>query len=176
MTEERDPRAVERPPNVVRASEVPETETRKGPFAFRRRQLGAAAGSRMLGCSEMVLPPGARSFPLHFHAANEEAIYVLEGEGTLRLGAGSCAISAGDYVALPPGEEAAHQLVNMGGEDLRYLVFSTMVAPDVTFYPDSRKLGVFVGAAPGGPREARRLTAYFPEGAAVDFWQDEDGA
>lgn len=50
-----------------------------------RKQLGALAGSEKLGCSLYQLPPGCHSFPDHFHYANEEAIYVLEGQGRLRL-------------------------------------------------------------------------------------------
>jgi uncharacterized cupin superfamily protein len=50
-----------------------------------RKQLGAVAGSEKLGCSLYPLPPGCRSFPEHFHYANEEVIYVLEEKGRLRL-------------------------------------------------------------------------------------------
>ena len=53
---------------------------------FRQKQLGAAAGSERLGCSLYELPPGAQPWSYHYHAANEEALYVLSGTGTLRLG------------------------------------------------------------------------------------------
>jgi uncharacterized cupin superfamily protein len=32
-----------------------------------------------------VVPPGRRAWPYHYHLENEEAIYVLEGLGTLRI-------------------------------------------------------------------------------------------
>jgi hypothetical protein len=35
-----------------------------------------------------------------------------------------------------------------------------MIEPDVVVYPDSGKIGIFVGSAPGGPRENRTLHKY----------------
>ncbi|SEU36571.1 cupin domain-containing protein [Stigmatella erecta] len=87
-----------------------------------------------------------------YHLANEEAIYVLAGQGSLRLGEETLPLKAGDYVALPAGPGTAHQLFNEGPEPLRYLALSTMQAPDIVMYPDSRKVGVFGGAAPGETR------------------------
>ena len=144
-----------------------------GRSAFSRKKLGAAAASRKLGCSLMKLPPGKRSWPRHYHAANEEAIYVLKGSGTLRLGEEEILISAGDYIALLPDENAAHQLVNTSGTPLEYLCFSTMIEPDVVIYPDSTKVGLFVGAAPGGPVEKREMKIFLDLNAIVEYWDDE---
>lgn len=52
---------------------------------LRRKQLGNAAGGEQLGCSLYEMPPGQESWPYHYHTANEEAMYVLAGRGTLRL-------------------------------------------------------------------------------------------
>jgi uncharacterized cupin superfamily protein len=54
------------------------------PFTWRRARLGRQAGARQLGASLFELPPGASSFPLHVHHANEEMIVVLSGRPTLR--------------------------------------------------------------------------------------------
>lgn len=149
-------------------------QTRGEKYGTRRRQLGAAAGGRELGCSLVELPPGRASWPYHFHLANEEAIYVLEGAATLRLPDGELGLKAGDYVALPAGAASAHQLVNRSGAPCRYLATSTMREPDVTVYPDSGKVGVFAGAAPGGPKEQRTLNAFLPLESAVDYWAGEE--
>jgi len=66
----------------------------------------------MLGFSLYELPPGASAFPSNFHCANEEALYVLEGEGTLRLGDKEIALRKGHFVTLPPGVGNAHRLFN----------------------------------------------------------------
>ena len=130
----------------------------------KTKRLGAAAGGKKLGCSLYEQPPGKRAFPYHCHFANEEAVYVLEGEGTLRIGAKEVPLRAGDYVALPVGEETAHQIINSSTATLRYLCFSTSIEPEVVKYPDSGKVGLMAGlpAHPGvprhpAPRRARRL-------------------
>jgi uncharacterized cupin superfamily protein len=121
-------------------------------FGHRRKSLGSAAGGEKLGCSLYEVPPGRRAWPYHYHLANEEAVYVLEGSGTLRIGGEEISISEGDYVALPARAEAAHQIVNDSEVVLRYLCFSTLVEPDVMIYPDSGKVGIFGGLR----QEARR--------------------
>jgi uncharacterized cupin superfamily protein len=136
---------------------------------FRRKELGDAAGSDQLGCSLYELPPGERSWPYHYHTANEEAIYVLAGEGVLRADDGEHDLTAGDFVTFPADERGGHQVVNDGDGPLRYLAVSTMNEPDVTVYPEMEKFGVYVGAPPGG-RGERSLHGYYPIDAAVDYW------
>ena len=162
-------------PHLVHESDLPWSETRHGSrVAIRRKQLGAAAKGRKLGCSLIQLLPGKQSWRRHYHLANEEAIYVLAGTGRLRLGEDTLPVKAGDYVALPAGPGCAHQLFNDGTEPLRYLALSTMEEPDVCVYPDSKKVGVFAGAAPGGDKAARTLLAYLPLSAEVDYWSGEE--
>jgi uncharacterized cupin superfamily protein len=148
-------------------------ETDRGQTRFRRKRLGAAAGGESLGCSLYEVPPGGRSWPYHYHTANEEALFVLDGRGTLRAGETTHPLRPGDYVAFPVGESGAHRVRNDGDEPLRYLVVSTMTEPDVTVYPDSGKLGVFAGAPPGGQGE-RTVHGYFRQADAVDYWTDEE--
>lgn len=138
----------------------------KGAFAFVRKRLGAAAGGKMLGTSWFELQPGKKAFPFHYHLANEEAIFVLEGEGVLRLGEEEVPLRPGDYVALPPGPPA-HQVQNRANAPLRFLALSTMIEPEVAVYPDSRKIGVLA-------REKAGLAAYHREGGAVDYYEGEE--
>ena len=138
----------------------------------RRKQLGAAAGSRKLGCSLFEIPPGKRPFPYHWHTANEEAIYVLSGRGMLRLAGEEMPLSAGDYVACPVGEEGAHQVINDSDEPLRFLCVSEMIAPEVVVQPDSDKIGVIVGSAPGAT-EGCTLLAWFRRGDGLTFDAEE---
>ena len=74
-------------PNVVGDGDQEWDERSHGEKSgYRRKQLGWAAGSEQLRCSLYEVPPGRRAFPYHYHLANEEALYVLEGSGTLRTG------------------------------------------------------------------------------------------
>jgi uncharacterized cupin superfamily protein len=141
-----------------------------GEHTFRRKELAAAVDADALGASLYELPPGARSWPYHYHTANEEALYVLAGEGTLRAADGEHDLAAGDYVALPADESGGHQVVNDGDGPLRYLAVSTMEEPDVTRYPEMGKVGVFVGAPPGG-RGERSFHAYYDADGTVDYWE-----
>lgn len=150
------------------------TERDQNETAFRRKRLAAAAGGDEIGCSLYELPPGKRSWPLHYHTGNEEAVYVLAGEGTARLADGTHPLSPGTYLALPAGEDGAHQFVNDGDEPLRYLAISTMNDPDVTVYPEQGTFGVFAGAPPGGDGE-RTVEGFYRPADAVDYWDPTGG-
>lgn len=127
---------------VVHVDDVPAREIGRGNFAAKPKWLAWAAGNRKLGCTLFELPSGKKSFPYHWHTANEEGLYMLEGECTLRLAGKEIPLRAGHYVAFPIGEEGAHQLINNSGASCRYLCFSTMQDPEVVIYPDSGKVGV----------------------------------
>ncbi len=160
-----------RPKNIVASAEVPIEETSRGKkFQSLRRRLGAAAGGEKLGCSLYELPPGKAAFPLHAHLSNEEAVYLLEGEGVLRLGDAEHPIRAGDYMAFRAGGDA-HQIVNRSGAPLRFLALSTMSYPEVARYPESQKVGVIAGP----PRPDRRhILGVYRLSSAVDYWEGEE--
>jgi uncharacterized cupin superfamily protein len=145
MTESR------RHPHVVNIEEVPPAEESLGDFGRRGRRLGSQAGGRGLGCSHFEVAPGKTAFPFHWHSAIEEAIYVLEGTGTLRMGDTRVELRAGDYVAIPAGPEGAHALSNTGAGPLRYLCMSGAATPttlDIVGYPDSKKVAFASGVDP----------------------------
>lgn len=174
----------------VNETELEWTETDRGEARFKRKQLAEAADGDPIGCSLYELPPGHKSWPFHYHTANEEAIYVLEGTGTIRLATaadepgvdepeadhagpdGTHELAAGTYVALPADESGGHRVLNDSDGRLRYLAISTMVEPDVTVYPDSGTFGVYVGSPPGG-REERSLEGYYDAEDTVGYWDDE---
>jgi len=157
----------------VNADDLEWRETEHGETHFRRKQLSGAAGGEDLGCSLYELPPGGKAWPFHWHTGNAEALYVLAGEGHLRTEGGEHRLRPGDYAALPTGEGGAHRVVNDRDAPLRYLMMSTMRAPDVTVYPDSDKIGVYGDSPPGGDRD-RTVDGYFRRGDAVDYWLGEE--
>lgn len=160
---------------VANERDVEWTEVSHGErFGYRRKSLGAATGGEKLGASLYEVPPGRRAWPRHYHLANEEAIYVLEGSGTLRIGVEEIPVSKGDYATLPAGEEGAHQLTNTSAENLVYLCFSTMNVPDVMVYPDSNKVGIFGGAAPGGPKDKRTFSKFLRLDPEVGYFDGEE--
>ncbi|MGQ3412378.1 cupin domain-containing protein [Natrinema sp. LN54] len=142
-----------------------------GETAFRRKELSNAVDADDLGCSLYELPAGMRSWPYHYHTANEEAIYVLAGDGQLETEGGLEPLVAGDYVTLPADERGGHRVVNDGEEPLRYLAMSTMNEPDITVYPGMEKFGVFVGSPPGG-RDERSLEGYYRIDDETAYWDE----
>jgi uncharacterized cupin superfamily protein len=157
----------------VNANDLDWKTVDRGESGWRRKRLADAANGDALGCSLYELPAGKRAWPYHYHTANEEAIYVLAGAGRIRLAGETEPVEAGDYVALPADERGAHRVVNDGDEPLRYLAVSTMTDPDVMVYPDSDKIGVYAGAAPGGS-ERRVVDAFYRRDDDVDYWEGEE--
>lgn len=163
--------------SVIHESEVEWIETAQGRgFHSRRRKLSAAAGSRMLGASIYELPPGASAFPFHYHCANEELIYVLQGEGTLRIGDDKLPVRAGSFAAMPRGNSHAHRLYNTSDSTLRYLCVSTMIEPEIAVYPDSGKIAVGAGAPPGGDLTKRTLAGVYWRKSNVGYYDGEPDA
>jgi uncharacterized cupin superfamily protein len=95
-----------------------------------------------LGCGAFRVKPGKRAFPKHAHLANDEALYVVSGQGALTIGEETAVVESGDFILLPKGAEHAHVLINDSEDDIIYLCMSTMNTPEVVHYPDSAKLGV----------------------------------
>ena len=123
-----------------------------GYYTSQRAQFSAGIGARKLGYNLTVLPPGKAQCPLHSHRNEEEMFFILEGEGELRFGDQRYTIRKHDVIACPTGgPEVAHQIVNTGSTDMRYLSLSNNEVLEVCEYPDSNKLAVFASES-GTPR------------------------
>ena len=66
--------------------------------------------------------PGARAHPPHTHDG-VEALYMLEGEGTLEIDGESYAVRASEATIFDPTK--LHSLVNTGAAPMRYMVIIT---------------------------------------------------
>ncbi len=130
---------------IINIDAVPLVERGNGKsFAVKWGRVGPTLGLNALGCAVHVVPPGKKAFPFHRHHAMDELFYVLSGEGQYRWGEETLPVKAGDLVAAPAGDKA-HQLINTGNTDLRYLGISSISGTEVVDYPDSGKLGVTAG-------------------------------
>jgi uncharacterized cupin superfamily protein len=140
-----------------------DSEQDEPPFTWRRARVGREAGSERLGASLYELPAGASSFPLHLHHANEELLVVLAGRPTLRTLDGERDLEVGEVVAFNVGRRGAHRLDNRSGEPARVLLVSTMVAPEVSEYPDSGKVWARTYPPGGEPRGDEAFLIARPE-------------
>ena len=142
-------------------------------FAAKLGRIGGLIGARQLGCMLTVVEPGKRAFPFHVHHANEEMFFILAGKGEYRFGDKKHKIGAGDVLAAPAGgPEVAHQIVNTGGETMKYLAFSTKIQPEVVEYPDSGKFAVSSQSTDGSPMTARIRYIGRSE-TSLDYWDGE---
>jgi uncharacterized cupin superfamily protein len=106
---------------------------------------GRDFGATQTGASLYEIPAGQSICPYHYEWAEEEWLYVLEGEPALRDPDGEHELTPGDLVFFPIGPDGAHKVTNHTRSTVRVLMFSTVRQPAVTVYPDSDKIGVHTG-------------------------------
>jgi len=122
---------------IVNLADVPLKDSGNGKsFQSRIGRIGPMLGLTGLGCTLTVVAPGKRAYPFHRHHVSSELFYILSGNGEVRLDGRVMPIRPGDLIANPAGAEA-HQIVNTGREELRYLAISEIGSVDIIDYPDS---------------------------------------
>jgi uncharacterized cupin superfamily protein len=102
-------------------------------------------GAEESGITVYELPPGQAICPYHYEVGEEEWLLVLEGTPALRTPEGSDALEPFDVVFFEKGAAGAHGVRNETDEPVRVLMFSTVVVPTATVYPDSDKVGIWTG-------------------------------
>jgi uncharacterized cupin superfamily protein len=130
---------------VMNIADVPLVERGNGKrFAVKWGRVAPLLGLEGVGCAVHVVPPGKSAFPFHRHHVMDELFFIVSGSGEYRFGQDTFPLRAGDLVSAPAGSKA-HQIVNTGAEDLRYLGISSMSSVDVVEYPDSKKVAMAAG-------------------------------
>ena len=132
---------------VVNVGDVPLNASSTGSrFAVATGEIGEALGLKGLGAMLHVVPAGKTAFPYHRHHVSDEMFLILSGAGEYRIGEERLPVRAGDCLGAPAGGEA-HQIINTGSEDLRYIGFSNNTNAEVVEYVDSGKIGVTAGGS-----------------------------
>ena len=90
---------------------------------------------------------------------------MLQGNPSLRDPDGTHELEPDDVVFFPRGPEGAHQVRNDSAGTVRVLMWSTVVQPTATVYPDSDKIAIWTGN--------REDDVIVPRGSQVDYWHDE---
>lgn len=128
-------------------------------------RLGKELGAQLTGATLYELPPGQAVCPYHYEWAEEEWLVVLSGRPTLRHPDGNEGLEPLDAVCFPVGPDGAHGVRNETGDTVRVLMFSNVVHPAATVYPDSDKIGIWTGS------DADDLVVRRESG--VDYWDGE---
>ncbi len=116
-----------------------------------------------MGMSVYELSPGQAICPYHFEWTHEEWLIVIHGHPTLRTPEGERELEPGDVVCFPAGPAGAHHVGNAGLEPTRVAVLSTKSEIGIAEYPDSKKLGIWLGETHYMLRNAEPL----------DYWDGE---
>jgi uncharacterized cupin superfamily protein len=101
-----------------------------------KRKLGDALGLKNFGVNLTTLPPGAQSALRHWHALQDEFVYVVSGELVLITEAGEQILKAGMTAGFPAGRPDAHHLVNRSATEATYLEVGDRTFGDAVTYPD----------------------------------------
>jgi uncharacterized cupin superfamily protein len=139
------------------------------PDGFRAGMFrpGRELGARQTGATAYELPPGQAICPYHYEYGEEEWLLVLDGRPSLRTPEGVEELAPRDLVFFPTGPEGAHQIRNDSDETVRVLMFSNVVLPTASAYPDSNKVYVLTGDTVED--------VIVPRSAAVDYYDGETG-
>ena len=130
-------------------------------------RLGPKLGAGLTGASLYELPPGQALCPYHYEYGEEEWLLVVAGRPSLRDPEGTHALEPWDVVFFPRGPGGAHQVRNDGEETARVLMWSNVLHPTATVYPDSDKVAIWTGN--------RDDDVVVPRSSAVDYWYGERG-
>jgi uncharacterized cupin superfamily protein len=101
-----------------------------------RHVLGDAAGLTQFGVNLLRLLPGAWSSQRHWHAAEDEFVWVVEGEVVLVTDQGEELLVAGDCAGFKAGEPNGHHLQNRSSRDALLLEIGSRDSADEVDYPD----------------------------------------
>lgn len=102
----------------------------------QKRALTELLGLTQFGVNMTTLQPGAASSHRHWHVAEDECCYVLDGEVTLVTDQGEEVLTAGMVMGFPANDQNGHQLVNRSDKPATYLEIGTRSQVDQCVYPD----------------------------------------
>jgi uncharacterized cupin superfamily protein len=106
----------------------------------RSEWISEAGGLTQFGALIEILPPGSRSSIKHWHSAEDEMIYVLDGEITLVEGNTETVLRPGDAATFRAGDPVGHYLENRSNLPTRCLTVGTRAPIDTITCPDHDRI------------------------------------
>jgi uncharacterized cupin superfamily protein len=124
---------------------TPKRKAEHEPFEYIKYEITKHSIDNQCYVCLYDIPPGKAGYPYHYHTANTEVFYIINGSGVIETPDGEKSITAGDVIVCPPNAKGAHKIVNTSDTDvLTYLDCDTANSPDVVFYPKSGKVGALI--------------------------------
>jgi uncharacterized cupin superfamily protein len=134
----------------------------------RLMHLGRRLGGELLGATMFEVEPGWSS-TYHVHHGNEEWVLAVDGNPTVRTSDGEQELKPGDLAAFPRGRAGAHSILNRSDQPARFVVFSSMVDPDVVELPEQGIIGAIAGGVPTAGRDSE-IELFVRRDAALDYF------
>lgn len=121
-------------PDTVQREGTDDTDDPCGPF--EALLYSDSGGLTQFGAFVEILPPGSASALPHWHAEEDEMVYVLDGEVEVQEGPDRTLLRTGHAATFKAGVAAGHRLVNTSDAPVRYMVIGTRASRDVVTYPE----------------------------------------
>jgi uncharacterized cupin superfamily protein len=120
----------------VRKSSTYPAQFRPACEGREKTALGDVVGLSQFGVNLTRLKPGAASALRHWHAEEDEFVYMLEGEAVLVDDGGETVLKPGEAAGFKAGVANGHHLVNRSDRDVLYLEIGTRSPRERSEYPD----------------------------------------
>jgi uncharacterized cupin superfamily protein len=101
-----------------------------------RQRLGNVVGLDQFGVNLTRLKPGSQSALRHWHTAEDEFVFIVEGTLVLCEDDGETVLEPGDAAGFKAGVANGHCLVNRSSQDAVYLEIGTRAVREQVDYPD----------------------------------------
>lgn len=101
-----------------------------------RRRLANAAGLTQFGVNICTIKPGSQSSQRHWHEAEDEFVYVLDGEVVLHEDGGETVLKKGEAAAWKANCGNGHTVINRSQREAVVLEVGTRAPRDRVVYPD----------------------------------------
>jgi len=101
-----------------------------------KQKIGDAVGLTQFGVNITRIKAGSASALRHCHEAEDEFIYVLEGELVLQENDGETVLKPGDCAGFKAGSGIAHCLINRSDRDAVFLEIGTRSPRERAVYSD----------------------------------------
>jgi uncharacterized cupin superfamily protein len=133
---------------------------RRAQLGRSRKRLGNAAGLDQFGVNLATLKPGAASSQRHWHANEDEFVYMLSGELVLCEDGGETLLRPGDAAGWKAGVGNGHCLVNRSAQDAVFLEIGSRAPSERVDYPD---IDMRMERDQKGPRYLHKSGAPYPD-------------
>lgn len=143
----------------------PKHKNEHEPYEYYKYEVTQRSKDKQCYVAIYEIPPQKASYPYHYHLKNEEVFYIISGNGILETPDGNKLISAGDIIVCPTSDKGAHKIINSSEtEMLVYLDCDTVNYPDITYYPNSDKVGIILNG---------ESSTFYEKKSDVDYYEGE---